>query len=867
MKTKNFAYGLFMLLCVLVTAQTAFAQQFFHIFNHNTVGGYINAPTVAGDGTLVLRNTNPRPNGSQAYVTGVGQTVMPAYNAGDTLQWAILARTTTGATAPLNIGVQNGSGDVNNLSIGQVTLPTMQVTDEFQWILTSPVQVNVVKTRAYFWIPGATGQEIEIKQIVLGDPGSIQAHLRPVSWWTANGDAKDSVDGNPGALTNGATLTNGKIGSAFSFDGVNDYIQVGNKTSLKMTDAVTVEAWIYPTGAGSDPSSGGIIVNKEGEYEIARFADGTIRWAVANSGITWTFVNTGFVAPLNQWTHIALSYGDGSVRTFANGALVHTRTYNSSSTLGDAHVGQEDFRIGGRQSSCCNQYFRGSIDEVKVYNRTRSASEIQNSFASAGNYTASGLVANPDFETDVPIGTSLSPLALSHGNFVGYRSSNALLSQSPIAQPNSTGSRSASVRTTEGGSGGYFYQDFNISSRKSYDLTFYVRPEQGTQSVELIWDWGRGGGAQFGTLLNFSQTATTFRAYSQTQSNLLLPALSAGQWHKVRIVANAGTLTQDIYFDDVMVGTTPVGTALSPSMKATLIMGKLNGVSPDDTQFYFDDVALSVDTTAPVLSLSDVTAEATSANGASVHYTATATDDFDGDVAINCNPALGSTFALGQTTVNCSASDSSGNTANGSFTVTVQDTTQPVIQGTPANQTLEATSPQGAAFSWTMTATDMVDGAVAVNCNYLPGYTFPIGTTQVNCSATDASGNAATDSFNVTVQDTTAPVIGGITADPSVLFSPNHKLADINLSYAAKDVVSTPVCSLSAVSNEPDNGTGDGDTSGDIVILDANRLRLRAERAGNGNGRIYTITVSCQDEAGNTSNGTTTVSVPKSKGR
>ncbi|HMC69675.1 MAG TPA: HYR domain-containing protein, partial [Mycobacteriales bacterium] len=87
------------------------------------------------------------------------------------------------------------------------------------------------------------------------------------------------------------------------------------------------------------------------------------------------------------------------------------------------------------------------------------------------------------------------------------------------------------------------------------------------------------------------------------------------------------------------------------------------------------------DTTPPALTLpADITAEATSASGATVSYTATATDLVDGNVTPVCAPASGSTFALGTRTVQCTATDSHLNQSHGSFLVTVRDTTPPVIQ-------------------------------------------------------------------------------------------------------------------------------------------------------------------------------------------
>jgi hypothetical protein len=165
------------------------------------------------------------------------------------------------------------------------------------------------------------------------------------------------------------------------------------------------------------------------------------------------------------------------------------------------------------------------------------------------------------------------------------------------------------------------------------------------------------------------------------------------------------------------------------------------------------------DTTAPSLSLpSDITAEATGSTGAAVSYVASATDLVDGSVAANCTPASGSTFALGSTPVSCSASDAAGNSASGGFNVIIQDTSAPVL-ALPADMTAEATGPSGAAVSYSASASDLVDGPVTPSCAPASGATFPLGTTPVGCSATDAHSNTATGGFNVTVVDTTAPVI------------------------------------------------------------------------------------------------------------
>jgi len=106
------------------------------------------------------------------------------------------------------------------------------------------------------------------------------------------------------------------------------------------------------------------------------------------------------------------------------------------------------------------------------------------------------------------------------------------------------------------------------------------------------------------------------------------------------------------------------------------------------------------------------------------------------------------------------------------------------------------------------------------------------------------------------------PSILGVSAAPNVLWPPDHKLVRVVINYTVADSCdSAPVCSLKVGSSDGEGG-GSGNTSPDWQVIDAHDVNLRAERAGAGDGRIYTITVTCTDKLGLSSSATTTVTVP-----
>jgi hypothetical protein len=159
-------------------------------------------------------------------------------------------------------------------------------------------------------------------------------------------------------------------------------------------------------------------------------------------------------------------------------------------------------------------------------------------------------------------------------------------------------------------------------------------------------------------------------------------------------------------------------------------------------------------------------------------------------------------------------------------------------------------------------------GCGTITCDHPSGSFFPVGETTVTCTST--AGPSC--SFNVNVEDTQAPVI--TTKGSHTLWPPNHKY----VSFKVTDLVASAVDNCDAgvgvggvritkaSSDEPDNSGGDGSTIDDIVIAaDCKSLKLRSERMGGGNGRVYTVTLTVTDAAGNVGTATAKVTVPHSQ--
>lgn len=240
-----------------------------------------------------------------------------------------------------------------------------------------------------------------------------------------------------------------------------------------------------------------------------------------------------------------------------------------------------------------------------------------------------------------------------------------------------------------------------------------------------------------------------------------------------------------------------------------------------------------------------------------VRYKSPTSNDNCATGASACSPPSGSSFPLGTTTITCDVSNASGDHATCSFTVTVKGSN--CTLKCPAN-VAKSNKPGecGAVVNYPAPTTEGV--CDQVTCTPPSGTFFPIGTTIVSCaSSADANGT-----FTVTIQDTQGPAINNISVNTPVLLLLDNKMKDVTVSYDVSDNCTGKItCSIDVSSNEPIKDASTSDTSPDWEIIDSHHVRLRAERANNGNGRIYTITITCTDANGNVSIKFVTVSAPR----
>jgi hypothetical protein len=193
--------------------------------------------------------------------------------------------------------------------------------------------------------------------------------------------ADASGNGNAGTVTGAGWTTQGRYGNALSFNGPSSVVRVADSASLDLTTAMTLSAWIPPAASQSGWRT--ILQRQVEAYFLnASNSDGPLRPSGGGTldGGTPQWLGGPTASPVNVWTYVALTYDGAALRLYINGSQVASRA-----ATGAIEANNSLLWIGG--NSPYGEYFEGLIDEVRVYNRTLTQTDIQTDMNTPINWT------------------------------------------------------------------------------------------------------------------------------------------------------------------------------------------------------------------------------------------------------------------------------------------------------------------------------------------------------------------------------------------------------------------------------------------------------------------------------------------------
>ncbi len=206
--------------------------------------------------------------------------------------------------------------------------------------------------------------------IANGASGLVAAYGFEEGTGTTTADA--SGNGNAGAISGATWTANGHSGNALTFNGTSAMVSVNDSASLDLTSGMTLEAWVYPTTLKSSWTD---IIFKSGDVYFLMGTTPTSQFPDVGGAFTANNVFGTSALPLNTWSHLAGTYDGTTLRFYLNGNQVATGTVSATipTSTGPLSIGGDS---GG------SQYWTGMIDEVRIYNRALSATEVQTDMAS-----------------------------------------------------------------------------------------------------------------------------------------------------------------------------------------------------------------------------------------------------------------------------------------------------------------------------------------------------------------------------------------------------------------------------------------------------------------------------------------------------
>jgi hypothetical protein len=303
---------------------------------------------------------NLGPASNQASATAPSDLTVPAVAVTSPIEGAVVSGTVQlYAAASDNVGVAGVKFFVDNLQVGA------EDTSSPYWAAWNTLSVgngtHQIQALARDG-SGNTATSVVINVTVQqpqGPTGLVAAYgLDEGSGTTAT----DRTTNNNGSIA-GATWTVGRYGSALAFNGISSMVTINDSPSLRMTNGLTLEAWIKPASTGGWRD---IVYRGDDNYFLNTNTTSVYGGLTVSS---LSMVSGDTILPLNTWTHVAMTYDGNNIKTYVNGVLA-----GIAPQTGYIAPSTSPLTLGG--DLFYGQHFDGVIDEVRVYNRALTEAEI-----------------------------------------------------------------------------------------------------------------------------------------------------------------------------------------------------------------------------------------------------------------------------------------------------------------------------------------------------------------------------------------------------------------------------------------------------------------------------------------------------------
>lgn len=369
-----------------------------------------------------------------------------------------------------------------------------------------------------------------------------------VGYWPFNGNANDQSGNGHNGIIHGATLTsdrNNVVNSAYSYDGINDYIAIAHAAQLDLVDSASFSYWINWGGLNIYEGGSQSIIDKSTPSDVQNY-----RLCVYDVAPTKVFAMSNMVLKSStssivstQWTHVVFTFKAGTIKVYLNGNLDYSGSLSLTATNNDS-------LLFGTDNHGNNRFFEGMIDDIGIWNRALTAEEVTEL------YTA-GEVGNclPSYvPTDSLVGWW--PFC---GNAVDESGNGNNGVVNGAALTNDRNSNANSAYSFDGVNDYMICSNTGIPTTTAISISVWIKLFQNIGIAEYIC-LGSSSSTTWGTLAGMDwggspyQSMNYGRGCSGSGGSTVAVAPFLNTWQNITYVSSGISGTCDVYVNGVLIG-------------------------------------------------------------------------------------------------------------------------------------------------------------------------------------------------------------------------------------------------------------------------------------------------------------------------